>query len=135
MRIMRTFLVNVGYALNIVLLGLVSYTLTSEGSRVLALVIPLLIAALVVVMSWLALQDQRNLRLGKTGRIGGLVLPGAAALVFLWMAGSASALDGQRARVLLYVAMALMSVQTLGQLWLLHREDGRIDAAAGRATA
>lgn len=120
---MRSFLVNVGYGLNIVLLGLVSYTLTTEGSRAIALIVPLLIAALVVVMSWLALQDQRNERLGKTGRVGSFIIPGAAALVFLWMAGSASSLEGQRARVLLYVAMALISIQTLAQLWLLHRDD------------
>jgi len=123
---MRCFLVNIGYALNIVLLGLVAYTLTTEGSRVMAIIVPLLIAALVVVMSWLALQDQRNARLGKTGRLGGFILPGAAALVFLWMAGGAAALDGQRARVLLYLAMALMSVQTLPLLWLLRRDEGEI---------
>lgn len=127
---MRTFLVNIGYALNIVLLGLVSFTLASEGSRTLSLVVPLLIAALVVIMAWLALQDQRNQKLGQTGRLGGLIIPGAAALVFLWMAGSASALEGQRARVLLHVAMALISVQTLGQIWLLRRDEAPARAAA-----
>jgi len=123
---MRSFLVNVGYGLNVVLLGLVGVTLAAEGSRAVALIIPVLIGALVVVMAWLALQDQRNQRFGKTGRMGGLILPAVAALVFLFMAGGASALEGQRARVLLYVAMALISVQTLGLLWLLNRDAARV---------
>ncbi|MBX3355191.1 MAG: hypothetical protein KF724_05780 [Phycisphaeraceae bacterium] len=117
---MRTFLVNIGYGLNIVLLGLVGFTLTTDGSRTLALVIPLILGSLVVIMSWLTLQDQRNERLGKTGRLGVLIVPIIAAVTFLWMAGSASALEGQRARVLLYIAMTLISVQTLGQIWLLR---------------
>lgn len=123
---MRSFLVNVGYGLNVVMLGLVSFSLAAEGSRAVALLVPLIIGVLAVVMGWLALQDQRNQRLGKTGRIGSLIVPAVAVLVFLFMAGGAASLENQRARVFLYVAMALMSVQTLGLLWLLSREGTRV---------
>lgn len=123
---MRTFLVNVGYGLNVVLLGLVGFTLSAEGHRVMPLVMPLLVATLVVVMAWLALRDEKNQRLGKAGRLGGYIVPGAAALAFLWMAGSASAIGGQRALVLLYVSMVLISIQTLGQIWLLRKDESAV---------
>jgi len=120
---MRSFFVSVGYGLNLVLLGLVSSKLTQEGSRAVALILPLLLAALVVVAAWVAVDPQRFPRVAKFGRLGMTVLPSLGALAFLWMAGSASALEGLSPRVLVYVALILISVQTLGQLWLLRRDE------------
>lgn len=127
---MRSFIVSVGYGLNLVLLGLVSFKLTQEGSRVAALVLPLLLAGLVVVSAWIAVDPRRFPRVARLGRLGTIVLPSLGCLGFLWMAGSASALEGISARVLVYAALILISVQTLAQLWLLRKDEDRIAAPA-----
>ncbi|MBM4112577.1 MAG: hypothetical protein FJ253_04255 [Phycisphaerae bacterium] len=127
---MRSFIVSVGYGLNLVLLGLVSYKLTQEGSKAAALVMPLLLAALVVVAAWIAVDPLRYPRVAKLGRMGTIVLPSLGCLGFLWMAGSASALEGISARVLVYVALILISVQTLAQLWLLRQDEARLPTKA-----
>lgn len=123
---MRSFIVCVGYALNLVLLGLVSVKLTAEGSRALALVVPLVLASLVVMAAWVAVDPRRFPRVARYGRFGITALPVVGALAFLWLAGSASALEGLSARVLIYIALILISVQTLAQLWLLRRDEPAI---------
>ncbi len=127
---MRSFIVSVGYALNLVLLGLVSVKLTAEGSRAIALLVPMLLAVLVVVSAWVAVDPRRFPRVAKFGRMGVTALPIIGALAFLWLAGSASALEGLSARVLVYIALILISVQTLAQLWLLRKDEAPIAAPA-----
>lgn len=117
---MRSFIVCIGYGLNLVLLGLVSFKLTQEGSRAVALVLPLVLGVLIVLSAWVAVDPQRYPRVARYGRWGIMGLPVAASLVFLWLAGSASALEGLSARVLVYIALILISLQTLAQLWMLR---------------